>query len=52
MPIYRLDAAQTLATNIDDAWEFFSNPQNLAIITRPRCASKSPAIHPQRSTQA
>lgn len=35
MPIYRLDAAQTFSTDIDTAWEFFSNPQNLAIITPP-----------------
>ena len=35
MPIFRLDAAQTLSTDIDSAWEFFSDPQNLAIITPP-----------------
>ena len=35
MPIYRLDASQALATDLDTAWEFFSDPQNLAVITPP-----------------
>ena len=35
MPIYRLDAAQTLSTDLDTAWAFFSNPHNLAVITPP-----------------
>jgi ligand-binding SRPBCC domain-containing protein len=33
MPIYRLDAAQTLSTDLQTAWEFFSDPHNLAFIT-------------------
>ena len=35
MPIYRLDAAQTLTTDLDAAWRFFSDPRNLAVITPP-----------------
>ena len=35
MPIYRLEAAQTLATDIETAWTFFSDPHNLALITPP-----------------
>lgn len=35
MPIYKLDAAQTLATDLQSAWEFFSDPRNLAVITPP-----------------
>ncbi len=35
MPIYRLEASQTLATDIEAAWTFFSNPHNLAVITPP-----------------
>ncbi len=35
MPIYRLDAAQTLSTDIQSAWSFFSDPKNLAVITPP-----------------
>ena len=35
MPIFKLDASQTLLTDIDTAWQFFSDPQNLAVITPP-----------------
>ncbi|MDE2968191.1 MAG: SRPBCC family protein [Chloroflexota bacterium] len=35
MPIYRLDAAQRLSTDLGSAWEFFSDPRNLAVITPP-----------------
>ena len=35
MPIYRLDASQTLSTDIDAAWQFFCDPHNLAVITPP-----------------
>ncbi len=35
MPIYRLDASQTLATDIETAWRFFSDPSNLGVITPP-----------------
>lgn len=35
MPIYRLEAAQTLTTDLKSAWEFFSDPRNLAVITPP-----------------
>lgn len=35
MPIYRLDATQTLSTDLQSAWEFFSDPNNLAVITPP-----------------
>ncbi|MDE2745399.1 MAG: SRPBCC family protein [Chloroflexota bacterium] len=35
MPIYKLTAAQTLATDLQSAWEFFSDPRNLAVITPP-----------------
>ena len=35
MPIYRLDASQTIETDLDTAWQFFSDPHNLAVITPP-----------------
>lgn len=35
MQVYRLDARQLLATDIDTAWQFFSNPANLSLITPP-----------------
>ena len=35
MPIYQLDAAQTLSTDLESAWSFFSDPGNLAVITPP-----------------
>ena len=51
MPIFRLDAAQTLATDIETAWTFFSDPHNLAVITPPEMrfeiTGEPPAtIHP------
>jgi len=33
--IYRLERSVTLVTTIDHAWEFFSNPANLTLITPP-----------------
>ena len=35
MQLYRLDARQLLATDIETAWRFFSNPANLSLITPP-----------------
>ncbi len=35
MPIYKLEAAQTLSTDLSAAWQFFSDPRNLAVITPP-----------------
>ncbi len=35
MPIFKLEAAQTLPIDLDTAWDFFSDPQNLALITPP-----------------
>ncbi len=35
MPIFKLEAAQTLATDLQTAWDFFSDPRNLAVITPP-----------------
>ena len=35
MPIFQLDASQTLSTDIDAAWAFFSDPRNLSVITPP-----------------
>ena len=35
MPIYKLNASQTLTTDLQTAWQFFSNPANLAQITPP-----------------
>lgn len=35
MPIYRLNASQTLTTDLQTAWDFFSDPHNLAVITPP-----------------
>ena len=33
--VFRLEARQTLATDLDSAWAFFSDPRNLAEITPP-----------------
>ncbi len=33
--VFRLEARQTLATDLDSAWAFFSDPGNLAEITPP-----------------
>jgi len=33
--VYRLKETIQLAVSIDDAWEFFSNPNNLKVITPP-----------------
>lgn len=51
MPIYRLEAAQTLTTDIDSAWAFFSDPHNLAVITPPEMrfqitGDPPSAVHP------
>ncbi len=51
MPIYRLEAAQTLATGIETAWTFFSDPHNLALITPPEMrfqitGDPPTAVHP------
>ena len=51
MPIYRLEASQTLATDLEVAWGFFSDPRNLAVITPPEMdfaiTGEAPgAIHP------
>ncbi len=51
MPIYQLSASQTLPTDIDTAWEFFSDPRNLSVITPPQMSFQitgdpPPAIHP------
>ncbi|MXX80759.1 MAG: SRPBCC family protein [Chloroflexi bacterium] len=51
MPIYRLDASQTLSTDIDTAWAFFSDPRNLAAITPPEMqfeitGDPPPDVHP------
>ena len=51
MPIFRLEASQTLSTDLETAWEFFSDPNNLAVITPPemrfRVTGEPPAtIHP------
>ena len=51
MPIYRLEAAQTLATDIEAAWTFFSDPHNLAVITPPEMrfeitGDPPTAVHP------
>ncbi len=35
MQVYRLDARQLLATDLETAWRFFSNPANLSVITPP-----------------
>ncbi len=50
MPIFKLEAAQTLPTEIDAAWQFFSDPHNLAVITPPEMRFRitgepPPAIH-------
>ncbi len=36
MKIYRFEANQILPMNISDAWTFFSNPNNLSLITPPQ----------------
>ncbi len=35
MKIYTLERKQNIAMDIDEAWEFFSNPNNLSLITPP-----------------
>ena len=35
MKIYTLERKQTVAMNLADAWDFFSNPNNLPLITPP-----------------
>ncbi len=35
MKIYTLERKQNIAMNIEDAWDFFSNPNNLPLITPP-----------------
>jgi len=35
MKIYSLERKQKIAMNIEDAWDFFSNPNNLPLITPP-----------------
>ena len=34
--IHTLEARQTVAADIDEVWEFFSNPENLAKVTPPQ----------------
>ena len=51
MPIFKLEASQTLPTAIESAWDFFSDPHNLAVITPPEMRFEitgelAPAIHP------
>jgi len=51
MPIYRLDASQTLSADLDTAWAFFSDPRNLAVITPPEMqfeitGDPPPDVHP------
>ena len=51
MPIFRLNASQTLTTDIETAWGFFSDPHNLAVITPPEMrfqitGDPPSAIHP------
>ena len=35
MSVHRIDARLSLATSIDEAWSFFADPHNLALITPP-----------------
>ncbi len=35
MRLNRIDRRQTLPTTLDEAWSFFSDPRNLAVITPP-----------------
>ncbi|MYE32731.1 MAG: SRPBCC family protein [Chloroflexi bacterium] len=35
MSLHRLEAVQVLPVGRDEAWEFFSNPRNLSVITPP-----------------
>ncbi len=35
MSVHRLDTSQVLPIGLDEAWAFFSDPRNLAIITPP-----------------
>lgn len=38
--LHQIKTTQLLKTNLDTAWEFISNPQNLALITPPSLAFK------------
>ncbi len=40
MSVHRLDAVQTVPASLEDAWAFFSDPRNLAVITPPSLGFK------------
>lgn len=48
MKIYTLERKQNVAMNIRDAWDFFSNPNNLALITPPSLNLKITSELPER----
>ena len=48
---YTLETWQTLAVGLDEAWEFFSNPSNLAEITPPQMGFEISSGKPGRMYQ-
>lgn len=48
MKIYRLEAKQSLAISLETAWDFFSDPRNLSVITPPSLGFKITCDLPPR----
>ena len=42
MGLHRFETRQLVPIGLDEAWAFFSDPRNLAVITPPRWRSRSP----------
>lgn len=51
MKLYRLHRTQKLPLSLNEAWDFFSNPRNLAIITPPSLGFKVTSEVPPRMYQ-
>jgi len=51
MKLYRLHRTQKLPLSLNEAWDFFSNPRNLALITPPSLGFKVTSEVPPRMYQ-
>ena len=51
MKLYRLLRTQKLPLSVNEAWDFFSNPRNLALITPPSLGFKVTSDEPQKIYQ-
>lgn len=51
MPLYLLRATQTIPVSIEDAWSFFSDPRNLAVITPPSLGLRMTSDVPAAMTE-